>query len=382
MKRWLAPVVAIALLGGCSNGNGDSESGSTSASTTTTAPGAGTSTAAASNGPTAESPPQLALQSIGTLDQPLALAVSPKDGEMYVAEKAGRVKRREGGRWRVVLDLSGNVATGGEQGLLGLAIAPGGAHAYVNYTNREGDTRVAEYAIGGDGTFDSTSARELLAVDQPFANHNGGHVVFGPDGHLYVGFGDGGSQGDPNDNAQNPGALLGKILRMDVRSSRPRPEVWALGLRNPWRFSFDRETGDIWIGDVGGSQLEEIDHVVSSNAKGANYGWDRMEGTRRTGDGAPPDGHVLPVHEYATSSGNCAVTGGYVYRGSAIPALRGFYLFGDFCRGQVQALRADDPGDATRVGLRVPSLASFGEDADGELYVLSLQGDVSKVVAT
>jgi glucose/arabinose dehydrogenase len=385
-RRALPLLVALLVTGACDGGGdgGDGPAGRR-ATSTTAAPGGGASTTAARpsrppEGPAAGKPPELRLQSIGTLDQPLALAASARDGDLYVAEKEGRVKRRAGGAWRVVLDLSGSVATRSEQGLLGLAIAPGGAHAYVNYTNREGDTRVVEYAIGDDGTFDTGSARELLAVDQPFANHNGGEVVFGPDGALYVGLGDGGGQGDPDGNAQNPGVLLGKIVRIDVRVPRPRAEVWALGLRNPWRFSFDRESGDVWIGDVGGSVLEEINRSPAG-AKGVNYGWDRMEGTHRTGEGPPPDGHVPPVHEYARQAGNCAVTGGYVYRGRAIAGLRGFYLFGDFCRGEVHALRADRPGDATPLGLHVPSLASFGEDGEGELYVLSLQGDVSKVVA-
>jgi glucose/arabinose dehydrogenase len=381
LARAATAAAVLVLLGACSQSDGGPATTTTTTNTTTTITSTTSDATKATGTTTSASPPKLALQSLGELSQPLALAVSPPSGDVYVAEKGGRVQRRQqNGGWAVALDLSSQVSTGGEQGLLGLAIAPDGKHAYVDYTNREGDTRVVEYAVGGDGAFDAASARQLLAVDQPFANHNGGEVTFGPDGLLYVGLGDGGNQGDPNGNGQNPDVLLGKIVRIDTSAARAQPEVWAFGLRNPWRFSFDRETHDVWIGDVGGSQLEEIDHSPAG-AKGVNYGWDRMEGTRRTGEGPVPDGSVLPVHEYATGGGGCAVTGGYVYRGKAIPGLRGYYLFGDFCRGQVQALRADQPGDAVDLGLRVASLASFGEDLDGELYVLSLQGDVSRVVA-
>jgi glucose/arabinose dehydrogenase len=336
------------------------------------------------------------LQSIGQFDQPLALAT--RNGEIYVAEKGGRVRRHNGGAWNVALDISGDVSGGSEQGLLGLTFAPDAAHAYINYTDRAGDTHVVEYTVAGSGDLDAGTRRELLFVNQPYANHNGGNLIFGRDGKLYVGLGDGGSAGDPQRNAQNLGVLLGKMLRIDptpsggkgytipadnpfVGRSDTRGEIWAYGLRNPWRYSFDRANGDLWIGDVGQNSREEVDHVGGGSTGGENYGWSIFEGNGRYRNDPAPAGVVPPVYDYPTNSGACAVTGGYVYRGAAIPALGGFYVFGDFCRGRVVVLRPSSPGTAINTTLQVASLASFGEDAAGELYVLSLQGDVSKVVA-
>jgi glucose/arabinose dehydrogenase len=296
-----------------------------------------------------------------------------------------------------VLDLSGEVSGGGEQGLLGLTFSPDGGRLYVNFTDRAGDTRVVEYAFSG-GRADTGTRRELLFVDQPFANHNGGQVSFGPDGRLYVGLGDGGSGNDPGDRAQNLGDLLGSILRIDPAPSGGRPytippdnpfvgrrdgpsgargEIWMYGLRNPWRFSWDRQTGDLWIADVGQNAVEEINFLAGAAPAGANFGWPLMEGSRRN-RGANPEGAVLPIFEYGHDQG-CSVTGGYVYRGSRLPALRGVYVYSDFCSGTLWGLvqsggqeagqRELDVGGAS--GLRV---ASFGEDSAGELYVLNLGG--------
>jgi glucose/arabinose dehydrogenase len=257
--------------------------------------------------------------------------------------------------------------------LLGLAFTPDGAHLDVDYTDLRGDTRVVEYAMRG-ARADPRSARQILFVDQPFANHNGGNLVFGPDGFLYVGLGDGGSAGDPNGNGQALDTRLGKILRIDPRrdgrsaytvpTSNPfagdaaaRPEIWAYGLRNPWRFSFDRATGDLWIGDVGQASREEVDVQPASSGGGENYGWNAFEGTLPYG-GQTVTGTVTPVYEYGHSDGRCAITGGYVYRGSAIPGLDGAYVFGP----------------------TVPALASFGEDRQAELYALSLTGDIYRLV--
>jgi len=326
------------------------------------------------------------------------MAVRSGDDALYFAEQGGKVVADRGGAVdpTPVLDLSGKITSGGEQGLLGLAFSPDGAHLYVDYTDTNGDTNVVEYAMNA-GRADPSSARRVLFVHQPFANHNGGEVVFGPDGDLYVGLGDGGSEGDPMGNSQSLLTLLGKILRIDPHPSDGRaytipgdnpfvsrrsalPEIWDYGLRNPWRFSFDRETGDLWIGDVGGSQREEVDFLAAGQQAGANLGWVVLEGSLPSAGHSLP-GSVLPIYEYAHSGGACVVTGGYVYRGQAIPNLRGAYLFADFCTGQISALVERDGKVVARrtLGLKVPDLSSFGESQDGELYAISLSGPVYRI---
>jgi glucose/arabinose dehydrogenase len=296
-----------------------------------------------------------------------------------------------------VLDLSGEVSRGGEQGLLGVAFSPDGNLLYVNFTDASGNTNVVEFAMRG-GRAVPSSRRLVLFVHQPFANHNGGDLAFGPDGYLYIGLGDGGSEGDPLDNGQRLDTLLGKMLRIDphpsgrqaytVPSSNPfvgragvRPEIWAYGLRNPWRYSFDRQTGDLWIGDVGQNTWEEIDVQPAGSKGGQNYGWNRMEGNHSF-RGSAPSNAVGPVLEYNHSGGGCAVVGDYVYRGSAIPALRGAYLFGDDCLAPIVAVvRAGGRIVQRRtLPIAVSSLSSFGEDRNGELYALSLGGAVYKIV--
>jgi glucose/arabinose dehydrogenase len=334
---------------------------------------------------------------VASLDQPVAMALRPGDDAFYFAEKGGRLRAVRGGQVdpQAVLDLSGEVSTGAEQGLLGLAFSPDGGFLYVHFTNKGDDVRVVEFAFR-DGRADTGSRREVLAVDHPFKNHNGGQLVFGTDGRLYVSIGDGGSGNDPMNNAQRLDSLLGKVLRIDPRPSGTaaygippdnpfvgrqgaKGEIWLYGLRNPWRFSFDRQTNDLWIGDVGQSALEEIDFCPAGSAPGANFGWAAFEGTRRSTVYRlpPPSEHVPPVHEYPTGDG-CAVTGGYVYRGARVPALQGFYLMADFCNGQVVALRQEGGKvvDRRSLGLTVENLASFGQDAAGELYALSLSGGI------
>jgi glucose/arabinose dehydrogenase len=344
---------------------------------------------------------RISLQEIATLDgSPLAMAVRTGDTGLYVADKWGRVMAIRDGRLDPdpVLDISGQVANGGEQGLLGLAFSADGRFLYVNYTDRNGETNVVEYTMGNGGIADPRSARRVLFIEQPFANHNGGNLVFGPDGYLYVGMGDGGSGGDPLGNGQNLQTLLGKMLRIDPRPadgrayripqdnpfvgrSDRRPEIWAFGLRNPWRYTFDRETGDLWIGDVGQSAREEIDFERAGSRGGRNYGWSLMEGSLIQSENLP-SGLVRPVFEYETGSdGTCAVVGGYVYRGAAIPALQGAYLFSDNCAGQIRALR-QTRGEVRQhraLGPEVSGLASFGEDQNGELYVLSLSGEIYRI---
>jgi glucose/arabinose dehydrogenase len=342
---------------------------------------------------------RIRLTRIATLNQPLAMAYRRNDPALYFAEKGGRIRAFRNGRVgsAVALNISSQVSTGGEQGLLGLAFAPGGTKLYVNFTNTAGDTVVREYAFSG-GRADTSTGRDVLQVDQPFANHNGGDLVFGPDGKLYIGLGDGGSGGDPQGNGQNLETLLGKMLRIDPSPPTPateqytippdnpfvgrdgRDEIWSYGLRNPWRYTFDRDTGDLWTADVGQNAWEEVDFRPRSSRGGENYGWNRMEGTHSFA-GTPPPGHVGPIYEYSHDGGNCSITGGYVYRGSRIQNLRGAYVFADFCAGRLRAFLPQNgaANDHRFLGPQGSSLSSFGEDRAGELYVMSLDGGVFKI---
>ena len=304
---------------------------------------------------------------------------------LYVVEQRGTIRVIDRGKVRggFFLDVRGLTAAGGEQGLLGLAFDPRYAtnrFVYVNYTDTAGDTRVVRYRTNGTRALPAT-ARELLRLDQPFSNHNGGGLAFGPDGYLYVGTGDGGSAGDPDNRAQDMQSQFGKMLRLDVRKPGSSAEIVALGLRNPWRYSFDRLTGDLYIGDVGQGNWEEIDYTPHSSTGLLNYGWDVFEGMHPYESKDPGPGKLVPpIFEYSHSRG-CSVTGGYVYRGRARPAERGRYTFGDYCSGTVWSLRVTG-GKATAVRVepfKIPSLTSFGEDAAGELYATSQQGVVYKI---
>ncbi len=346
------------------------------------------------------------LREVATLESPTALANRPGSDTLYVAERAGRVRAltvSEAGAGKVadeaVLDISEEVSVSGEQGLLGLAFSADGAKLYVSYTNPAGDSRLVEYAMDGE-TVDVSSRRELLGVDQPFANHNGGAVHLGPDGFVYLGLGDGGAADDPANRAQNPDVLLGKVLRIDpTRPSggRPyaipegnpfaggggRPEIFLSGVRNPWRFSFDRSTGDLWIADVGQNAVEEIDLLPREDGggAGANLGWSGYEGSDRYISERAPDRAVPPVFELSHDDGYCSITGGVVYRGGRIPALVGAYLFGDYCRPGVQAIQVEAGKVAAErdIGVEVASLVSIDEDGDGEVYLLSLDGPVYRL---
>jgi glucose/arabinose dehydrogenase len=333
-------------------------------------------------------------------------------------EKAGTIRVFEGGRLlgQPFLDIRNRVLSrGSEQGLLGLAFAPdyqrSGAF-FVNYTDLSGNTVVSRFRVTGNANLaDAASEVKLLGIKQPAANHNGGMLAFGPDGYLYIGMGDGGGANDRYGNGQNPQTLLGKMLRLDVRGSAAKPyavppsnpwvtarwngqavrgEIWALGLRNPWRFSFDRKTGDLWIADVGQNRYEEIDRVpAGASGKvqgGLNFGWPIMEGTHCFPETAScrRTGLTLPVSDYSHGEDGCSVTGGYVYRGAAIPALVGAYLYGDYCSGRIWAL-TPAAGGAWRSQLMLNSglsLSSFGEDQIGELYVTDLQGGAVYRLAT
>ncbi len=287
------------------------------------------------------------------------------------------------------LDIRSKTRAMNERGLLGLAFPPGFAQSqrfYVNYTDLNGDTVIAQYKVGASpDQVDASSETILLHIDQPFENHNGGRLQFGPDGYLYVGMGDGGSGGDPFGNGQNRGALLGKLLRIDVETdpgritiprdnpfvntAGTRPEIWALGLRNPWRFSFDRATGDLWIADVGQDTYEEVDFQPASSRGGENYGWNLMEGAHCFISGCSPQGLTLPVAEYTHTDG-CSVTGGAVYRGKVSPGLRGIYLYGDFCSGRIWGLERQVNQWVNRLLLSTGfAITTFGEDESDELYV-------------
>jgi glucose/arabinose dehydrogenase len=320
------------------------------------------------------------------LDAPVQVtAPRTEPRRLYVVEQSGTIRVLERGKLRpgAFLDVRSQITAGGEQGLLGLAFDPkygSNRFVYVNYTDTGGDTRVVRYRTNGRRALDGT-ARELLKVAQPYGNHNGGGLAFGPDGFLYVGTGDGGSAGDPEDRAQDMRSLLGKMLRLDVRRPGSAPEIVGLGLRNPWRYSFDRKTGDLYIGDVGQGEIEEIDVTPRESPGLENYGWDVYEGTRQY-ESKPlgPGNLVRPVYEYTHGSG-CSVTGGHVYRGAATPAQRGLYVFGDYCSGNVWSLRVVE-GRAVgvrREAFRIPSVTSFGEDAAGELYATSHDGVVYRL---
>ncbi len=314
---------------------------------------------------------------------------------LFVVEQAGRILIYTNGRvlptpFLNIIDQVGSA--GNEQGLLGLAFHPRYAENglfFVNYTDRSGNTVIARFHTSADpDVADPASETQLLHVNQPFPNHNGGGLAFGPDDYLYAGLGDGGSGGDPLGNGQKTDTLLGKILRLDVDSGEPYAiptdnpfgsEVWAYGLRNPWRISFDSRTGDLWIGDVGQGEWEEIDILPSGSPGGANFGWNLMEGSHPY-NGSTQPGLLLPVAEYSHAEGGCSVTGGHVYRGAELSEWQGVYLFGDYCSGIVWGVVRSGQGWQSQIlfqtGLRI---SSFGVDEAGELYVADLQGSILRL---
>ncbi|HEV8635136.1 MAG TPA: PQQ-dependent sugar dehydrogenase [Chloroflexota bacterium] len=333
---------------------------------------------------------------VGGLEQPTALAhAGDGSGRLYVAERAGQLRVVRGGvlRPEPVLDIRDRVDREAfEQGLLGVAFPPGPGpkeHVFLHYTNMKDEVTVSRFRLSDGETGDPASEEKLIALGQDYANHNGGQLAFGPDGYLYVGIGDGDAGGDPRELAQDMHGLHGKLLRLDVTSEPGRAlipptnpfvgrdgvaEIWALGLRQPWRFSFDRATGDLYLGDVGEDSREEIDLQPAGSAGGENYGWPLFEGTRCRLTDCGDRGFVPPVAEYTHADG-CAVVGGYVYRGERFPALRGVYLYGDFCTGRVWGLQRSGDGWERGVLLESgPSLMTFGEDERGELYLADAAG--------
>ena len=350
------------------------------------------------------------LVSVGKFNMPLYVTAPPKDlRRVMVVQQGGRISVVRDGKTlsKPFLDISSRVTAGGEQGLLGLAFSPDYAKSglfYVYFTRRDGKQEVAELRRATSDRANAGSIRSVLVMDDPEANHNGGQLNFGPDGLLYIGTGDGGGGGDQHGtigNAQNLGSLLGKILRINPRrsgskaysvpASNPfvgragaRREVYSYGLRNPWRFSFDRVAGDLIIGDVGQSEVEEIDFTTIAQARGGNFGWRVREGDRPFSN-ETVDGAIEPVIVRTHDEGWCSVTGGYVVRDPALPSLRGRYLYGDFCEGKIYGARLSSSGasgNARVAGLpQIAALSSFGEDARGRIYVVSLGGAVSRIAA-
>jgi uncharacterized protein (TIGR03437 family) len=330
---------------------------------------------------------------------------SDGSGRMFVVEQGGRIRIVKNGSSLAApfLDWRRKVTSGGERGLLGLAFPPGFGgkqYFYINYTDTQGASVISRLRVSGNADeADPDSEEVILRVAQPFSNHNGGNLAFGPDGFLYIGLGDGGGGGDPQNNGQRPDALLGKMLRIDVESGQApyrvppdnpfvnnigyRPEIWATGLRNPWRYSFDRETGDLWIADVGQNRAEEVNFQPASSRGGENYGWNRMEGLQcfPAGSSCNRDGLTLPILEYTRQQG-ISVTGGYVYRGSRHPSLRGVYLYGDYGTGNIWAVQRQDGGWVNRLVLASGrTISAFGEDGNGELYLAHHGGEIYSIAS-
>ncbi len=361
---------------------------STTASTTTVAPAT-------------VGDPVVASEPVADFDRPIDLAVRPDDDRLYVVEQSGRVVRYDGTENVTMLDVAGRISSGNEQGLLGLAFSPDGTLAYVNFTDRSGDTIIAEFAVNADGVFDPASERTVLEVEQPFSNHNAGDLTFGPDGKLYIPLGDGGSGGDPQRNGSNPATTLGSLLRIDptaadgaaytIPGDNPfagggagAPEVWAWGLRNPWKIAFDPVTDDLWIPDVGQNAFEEI-NVVSpidgfTAGRGIDFGWSAYEGTERfNGDVADTGEMTPPVLTYGHADG-CSISGGVPYRGTAIAELEPAFVYSDFCNGTIWALDLRGGRNLTLLG-GFDNVAAIRVGPDRELYVLERGGTIHRLVS-
>jgi glucose/arabinose dehydrogenase len=348
-------------------------------------------------------PAALALEPVVSgLASPVFLTAPASDARLFIVEQPGRIRIVENGSLQTTpfLDISSIISSGGERGLLGLAFHPQYAtngFFYVNYTGTDGHTRVVRYTVSANrNVANAASAKLIIRVDQPYANHNGGMIAFGPDNMFYIGMGDGGSGGDPQNHAQTRSDLLGDMLRLNVDVGDPYtpaagnpflstpnvlPEIWAYGLRNPWRFSFDRVGGNLYIADVGQDVREEV-NVVPANQGGINYGWKLMEGSQCYVAGCSQTGLTLPVLDYTHASGGCSITGGFVYRGTAIPGIVGHYFYSDYCAGFLRSFRYAN-GAATEQhdwDLQLGSVFSFGEDSTGELYVLTGDGRVRRIV--
>lgn len=432
--RILALVFALTLTASCTGGDGsaggsggDDGSGTTSRTIReeipTTVTGA-TNRSSGNYGPLPDPKwldAQFTLEKVATAASPTAMAVRTGSDDLWITERDGRVRliqRRvslDGTREEVklmntvVLDITDKVSTKGEGGLLGLDFSLNGQELYVSYTNLDGNSVIAEYTMGAI-TAIADSERILLTLDQPYSNHNGGNIAIGPDGFLYIGFGDGGSGGDPEDNGQNLATMLGKILRIDpvggdddtpygipggnpfIDQRNAPDEIWLYGVRNPWRFSFDQVTGDLWIADVGQNEVEEVDFLPAGAepaGKGVNLGWRTMEGDQIFDARGLEDPTVLmgdyvgPVHTYRHDQGRCSVTGGYVYRGERLNPLKGVYLYSDYCSGELWGLQMLDDGRAlwapVSIDRTLGNPISFGQGPESELYVMEAEGDIVRI---
>ncbi|MEA2272023.1 MAG: hypothetical protein QOI98_731, partial [Solirubrobacteraceae bacterium] len=397
--------IAVLAVSACGATGGGAGANAPVVSTATVATTATASTPSSAGGAAARG---VRLQRIGRFSSPLYVTAPRGDRRrVFVVEQGGRIRVLRGGHVlaRPFLDLSALTSAGGERGLLSMAFAPDYARSgrfYVDYTDLNGDTRVVEYRRRTADRADPGSARLVLFVRQPEANHNGGLLVFGPDRLLYVGLGDGGGANDQHGsrgNAQSLGTLLGKILRINPRPTGGRPygiprsnpfvgragargEIYSYGLRNPWRFSFDRRTGDLVIADVGQDAIEEVDFVRKGRGRGANFGWRPFEGRRRNFPGESAPGAIAPVLQLTHSAGNCSITGGYVVRDRRVPSLVGRYVYGDLCVGRIRSARlttGSAQGDRALTVGKVANLSSFGEDALGRVYATSLDGPVYRL---
>jgi glucose/arabinose dehydrogenase len=403
----LAAAIAAVVLVACGS---DSGGGANADTGTADGPATASQDATTTGGATTAAGGGVKLVKVGSFDQPLYVTAPPDDRRrIFVVGQAGRIEVVRGGRTLPTpfLDVRGQVTAGGEQGLLGLAFAPDYASSglfYIYFTGKDAKEHLVEYHRRTEDVADASSARTVFVHDDPEPNHNGGQLTFGPDGFLYVGTGDGGGGDDQHGargNAQNLGSPLGKILRIDPRASAGKPftapasnpfvnrsgalpEIYAYGLRNPWRFSFDRLTGDLVIGDVGQDAVEEIDFARKGTARGANFGWRPWEGRTRNFD-EPAPGAKFPVITKSHDDGWCSITGGYVVRDRAVPGLYGRYVYGDYCKGQLRSARLSGgkaSGDQAIPGLKtISGLDSFGQDASGRVYVVSQEGAVYRFAA-
>jgi glucose/arabinose dehydrogenase len=381
-------LTAACLLAGCGGSDETTSTAATSTRSETTTPGE-------RDPATGDGAGGVQLEELGEFEGPVFVTQpdSGDDEHLYVVEQGGVIQRVpiDGGEPQPFLDLTSLLVCCGEQGLLSMTFAPNYERSgllYVNYTEAEGSSVTAEYRRSADdpAVADPDSARELLRIEDFAANHNGGLLQFGPDGKLYLGMGDGGGGGDPERTAQDLASPLGKLLRIDV-DEPGEYEVAALGLRNPWRYSFDPEAGEVWIGDVGQESLEEIDAVAADELGGSdppNFGWSAFEGTRVYNEDQSAPGAIAPVLEYGRDNGECSVTGGYVVRDPSLPSLFGRYLYGDYCAGELRSFPAKPErggaGDRA-LGLHVDQLSSFGVDASGHYYAISLDGPVYRLVS-
>jgi glucose/arabinose dehydrogenase len=382
-----AALTAACLLPACgSDGDGNAQSSPSD----TQLGDAATTTAVVDGSTDPGADPAVETVVAASVHEPTVLIPRPgDDGHLWLAERAGRVRRlaiADGGNTLsttgdYLLDISDDTTVDAERGLLGMTFSPDGTTLYVSYTNADGNTRVVSYATDGEA-IDASSRAIVYATDQPYPNHNGGNIAFGPDGMLWLGLGDGGAADDPENRAQDPDADLGKMLRIDPETLER--EIVVSGVRNPWRWAFDTD-GSLWIADVGQRQWEEINHLPADEIAGANLGWSGYEGTRPylDGDGRRSADAIPPVFEYGHEDGNCSITGGFPYRGTAIPALEGAFLFADYCAGGLRAVRLADDGTLDReldLGIDFENPISFGQDQAGEPYVLLAGGNIVRLL--